>query len=241
MTNSHSSDLKGIRAQAAALLRFQGELGLQGLDISLAQEGARAAADPAPPAVTPGRTSLATVRATLGDCQRCKLAAGRTHIVFGVGNPEARLMFVGEGPGRDEDLQGEPFVGAAGQLLDKMIQAMGLKRTDVYIANMVKCRPPQNRDPEKDEIAACEPFLIQQIVAIQPEVVVALGRCAAQSLLRDTTAISRLRGTWRSYQGIALMPTFHPAYLLRSPEQKRLVWQDLQNVMQRLGLPSKRA
>jgi DNA polymerase len=145
-------------------------------------------------------------------------------------------MFVGEGPGQDEDLQGEPFVGAAGQLLDRMIAAMTLRRADVYIANIVKCRPPKNRDPEADEIAACEPFLRAQVRTVHPEVIVGLGRCAVQTLLGDPRPISRQRGSWREYQGIAFMPTYHPAYLLRSPHEKKVVWQDLQQVMQRLGL-----
>jgi DNA polymerase len=163
------------------------------------------------------------------------LCKGRTNIVFGVGAPQAKLMFVGEGPGRDEDLQGEPFVGAAGQLLNKMIAAMGLLRSDVYIANVVKCRPPNNRDPEPDEVAACEPFLKQQIAAVRPKVIVALGRHAAQTLLRDSTPITRMRGKWREYERTPLMPTYHPAYLLRNPAEKRPVWQDLQTVMSRLS------
>jgi DNA polymerase len=146
-------------------------------------------------------------------------------------------MFVGEGPGADEDLQGEPFVGRAGQLLTKMIEAMGYRRAGVYIANVVKCRPPGNRNPEPDEIEACEPFLRAQIGAIGPKVIVALGKFAAQTLLRDTTPITRLRGRWASYGGVKLMPTFHPAYLLRSPEEKKKAWEDLQLVMKELGKP----
>jgi DNA polymerase len=175
------------------------------------------------------------VREGLGECARCKLGPGRTKLVFGVGNPQAELMFVGEGPGEDEDLQGEPFVGRAGQLLTKMIEAMGFARADVYIANVVKCRPPGNRNPEPDEIEACEPFLRAQIAAIRPKVIVALGKFAAQTLLRDPTAISRLRGRWFSYEGVKLMPTFHPAYLLRSPQEKAKAWDDLQLVMKELG------
>jgi DNA polymerase len=186
------------------------------------------------------RPTLRHVHERLGDCRRCKLCRGRNSIVFGAGNPQARLMFVGEGPGLDEDLQGEPFVGAAGKQLDRMIAAMGLKRSQVYIANVVKCRPPRNRDPEPDEVAACEPFLRQQIRAVCPEVIVALGRVAAQVLLRDTAAISRLRGQWRRYDGVPLMPTFHPAYLLRSPEGKKPAWLDLQAVMAKLGLSDPR-
>ena len=198
-------------------------------------------AEPAPPSTVPrpsGAEGLAGIRADIGDCTRCKLCKGRTNIVFGVGAPKARLMFVGEGPGRDEDLQGEPFVGEAGKLLTRMIGAMGLTRADVYIANIVKCRPPRNRDPEPDEVAACEPFLLRQIEAIRPEVLVGLGRYAVQTLLRDPTPISKQRGRWRSYDGIALMPTFHPAYLLRNPAGKRQVWEDLQDVLKKLGLPT---
>ena len=182
-----------------------------------------------------GSDALLAVRTDLGDCTRCKLSGGRTHLVFGVGNPAAEVMFVGEGPGADEDRQGEPFVGKAGQLLTKMIEAMGFGRGDVYIANVVKCRPPGNRNPEPDEIEACEPFLRAQIAAIGPKVIVALGKFAAQTLLRDGTPITRLRGRWARYGGVKLMPTFHPAYLLRSPEEKKKAWEDLQLVMKELG------
>jgi DNA polymerase len=182
-----------------------------------------------------GSEELLAVRDALGECTRCKLAGGRTRLVFGVGNPRAELMFVGEGPGADEDLQGEPFVGRAGQLLTKMIEAMGFRREDVYIANVVKCRPPGNRNPEPDEMESCEPFLRRQIAAVRPKVIVALGKIAAQTLLRDTTPISRLRGRWFTYEGVRLMPTFHPAYLLRSPDEKKKAWEDLQVVMKELG------
>ena len=176
--------------------------------------------------------SLAELRAAIGDCQRCKLCAGRTNIVFGVGNPQAKLMFVGEGPGRDEDLQGEPFVGRAGQLLTDIItKGMGLKREDVYIANVVKCRPPENRNPAPDEVAACEPFLKKQIDLIRPQIIVALGKFAVQTLLQSKVPISKLRGNWHSYHGIKLMPTFHPAYLLRNPADKKLVWEDIKKVL----------
>jgi len=187
-----------------------------------------------PPAV-PG---LEAIRGDLGDCRRCKLCTGRKQLVFGAGHPRARLLFVGEGPGAEEDLQGLPFVGPAGQLLTKMIGAMGLKREDVYICNVVKCRPPGNRNPEPDEIAACEPFLRAQLKAIGPEVVVALGKFAAQTLLQDATPITRLRGQWRTYQGMKLMPTFHPAYLLRNPAEKKPCWEDLKAVMAVLGKPA---
>ena len=188
--------------------------------------------------VAPGlrrASTLEELRAELGDCQRCKLCNGRTHIVFGVGNPHARLMFVGEGPGRDEDLQAEPFVGRAGQLLTEIItKGMKLRRADVYIANVIKCRPPENRNPEPDEIAACQPFLLRQIEIIQPKVLVALGTFAAQTLLGMKTPISRLRGHWYDYHGIKLMPTLHPAYLLRNPNDKRLVWEDIKMVLREL-------
>lgn len=181
--------------------------------------------------------TLAAVRQVIGDCQRCKLCRHRTQIVFGVGNPQAALMFVGEGPGRDEDLQGEPFVGRAGQLLTEIItKGMKMRREDVYIANVVKCRPPENRNPEPDEIAQCLPFLERQIELVAPKVLVALGKIAAQALLRTTTPISCLRGQWHSYRGIPLMPTLHPAYLLRNPADKRLAWEDLKQVMQALEM-----
>ncbi len=180
-------------------------------------------------------TTLDELRAELGDCQRCKLWKGRTHIVYGVGNPHAKLMFVGEGPGRDEDLQAEPFVGRAGQLLTEIItKGMKMRRQDVYIANVIKCRPPENRNPEPDEITACEPFLRRQIDIIQPKVLVALGTFAAQTLLGMRVPISRLRGHWYDYQGVKLMPTLHPAYLLRNPNDKKLVWEDIKMVLREL-------
>lgn len=207
---------------------------IEAISQSLTPEALRAKAKPVRPARPDG--TLQEIRAEIGDCTRCNLCKGRTNIVFGVGHPTARLMFIGEGPGRDEDLLGEPFVGPAGQLLDRMIVAMGLKRSDVYIADIVKCRPPKNRHPEPDEIAACEPFLVQQIQAIKPDAIVALGPIAAQTLLGDDTPISGLRGKWREYQGTPLLPTLHPAHLLQNPADKKLVWQDLQDVMRRLGL-----
>jgi uracil-DNA glycosylase len=185
-----------------------------------------------------GAAGLQAVRADLGDCQRCRLAQGRKNLVFGVGNPAAHLVFVGEAPGADEDAQGEPFVGKAGQLLTKMIEAMGYRREDVYICNVIKCRPPGNRNPEPDEVAACEPFLKAQLGALRPRMIVTLGKFAAQCLLRDDTPITRLRGGFRSYEGIQLMPTFHPAYLLRDPSKKKLAWEDLKAVnavLRRLG------
>src|SRR5258707_5904247 len=166
--------------------------------------------------------ALAAIRADIGDCTRCKLhTLGRTQIVFGVGNPEADLMFVGEAPGADEDVQGIPFVGRAGQLLTKIIEAIDLKREDVYIANVIKCRPPGNRNPDPDEVETCEPFLFRQIDIIKPKVIVALGKFAAQALLRTLDPISRLRGRVYDYRGAKLIPTFHPAYLLRNPSSNR--------------------
>jgi uracil-DNA glycosylase family 4 len=171
---------------------------------------------------------LAAIRADIGDCTRCKLCGlGRKQIVFGVGNPNADLMFVGEAPGRDEDLQGEPFVGRSGQKLTQIIEAIGLKREDVYIANVIKCRPPENRNPEPDEVAACEQFLFRQIDHIKPKVIVALGTFAARSLLKTDDPISRLRGRVYEYRGASLIPTFHPAYLLRNPSCRREVWDDM--------------
>ena len=174
--------------------------------------------------------SLAQLRKELGECSRCKLHSTRTHLVYGVGNPSADLMFVGEAPGRDEDQQGIPFVGRAGQLLTKIIEAIDLNRDDVYIANVIKCRPPNNRNPEPDEIQTCQPFLFGQIDVIQPKVIVALGAFAVRTLLQSEEAISRLRGRVFDYRGAKLVPTFHPAYLLRSPDKKREVWEDMKRV-----------
>src|SRR5262245_6982317 len=188
------------------------------------------------PAATKGSASsgelLTELKHEIGpQCKRCKLhTLGRRQVVFGVGNPNAELMFVGEGPGADEDLQGEPFVGRAGQLLTKIIEAIDLKREQVYIANVIKCRPPGNRNPEPDEVEQCEPFLFRQIDAIKPKVIVALGKFAAQSLLRTTDPITRLRGRSFNYRGAVLIPTFHPAYLLRNPGSKREVWEDMKKV-----------
>ena len=179
---------------------------------------------------------LVVIREDLGDCTRCKLhTLGRKQIVFGVGNPNADLMFVGEAPGADEDIQGEPFVGRAGQLLTKIIEAIGMKREDVYIANVIKCRPPGNRNPEPDEVEQCEPFLFRQIDTIKPKVIVALGKFAAQCLLRSSDPITRLRGREYKYRDAILMPTYHPAYLLRTPSAKREVWEDMKRVRELLN------
>ncbi len=223
------------RAELANHLKFLAELGVPGLsaDRSWRQRPGDAGAPVAEPgeaaAEPAGGGALDAIRGDLGaDCDRCKLhRLGRRQIVFGVGDPHARLMFIGEAPGRDEDEQGIPFVGRAGQLLTKMIEAMGYRREDVYIANVIKCRPPENRNPMPDEVAACEPFLFRQVEAIRPAVIVALGTFAAQALLKTQESISRLRGRVFAYGGARLVPTFHPAYLLRSPERKRDAWEDL--------------
>jgi len=199
-----------------------------------AERPAAAAGEPADPADS--AAGLAAIRKRLGDCRRCKLHEGRTNIVFGVGHPRARLMFVGEAPGADEDAQGEPFVGRAGKKLDEMIRAIGLEREQVYIANIIKCRPPRNRDPQPDEVGTCSPFLFEQIATIRPRVIVALGSPAAKTLLETSTGITRLRGVWHEYAGIPVMPTFHPAYLLRAytPENRRKVWEDLKAARERM-------
>ncbi len=184
--------------------------------------------------------TLLKIRTDLGECTRCKLHRTRNKIVFGDGNPKAELVFVGEGPGHDEDMQGLPFVGRAGKLLTQMIEAMGLQRKDVYICNVVKCRPPENRAPEKDEVAECSPFLLRQIDAIAPKVIVCLGSTAAQTVLETNRGISQFRGQWLEFRGRKLMATYHPAYLLRNPSAKSEVWKDLQKVMAVLGLEAKK-
>ena len=189
------------------------------------------------PEGTDAAAALQAIRDDLGDCRRCRLCEKRTQVVFGVGDPQARLMFIGAGPGADEDAQGEPFVGRAGQLLTKMIEAMGLTRSQVYIANVVKCRPPENRTPLPDEVATCSPFLLRQIAAIRPRVIVCLGTPSAQAILGTRETITRLRGTFRDVGGYRIMPTFHPAYLLRNPAAKREVWDDLKQVMAVLAAP----
>jgi DNA polymerase len=232
------------RSAIAKHLEFFSELGVNGISRDPAWR-ARASADssaerPAPSADSSAQSPapdpvlfLSELRAYIGpDCTRCKLGGlGRRQTVFGVGNPNAELMFVGEAPGADEDAKGEPFVGRAGQLLTKIIEAMGMTREDVYIANVIKCRPPGNRAPEPDEIATCEPFLFQQIDAIAPRVIVALGTHATHALLKTDAPISRLRGNVHDFRGsIKLVPTFHPAFLLRSPDRKRDVWDDMKKV-----------
>ena len=240
-----------IVTQAKMHLEFQRALGIKTIEV-LPGASSRSAANVIPVAPfhtpepdIPGKKHslsglLADVRRELGDCTRCRLHTKRTNIVFGEGNPDAVLVFIGEGPGQEEDQQGRPFVGAAGQLLtDIIVKGMKLRREDVYICNIVKCRPPGNRNPEQDEIAACEPFLIKQLQAINPKVIVALGNIAAKTLLKTERGITALRGIWQAYHGIPLMPTFHPAYVLRNPKDKVLVWKDIQQVMAKLGIRSK--
>ena len=205
----------------------------------VAAGGHAAAPHPSSAAETPGAApeTLEAVREDLGECTRCKLHGGRTKLVFGVGSPTADLVFVGEAPGRDEDRQGIPFVGRAGQLLTRIIAAIGLSRDEVYIANVIKCRPPNNRNPEPDEVVTCEPFLFRQLDVIRPRVVVALGGFAIRTLLQTDEAVSRLRGRVFDYRGAKLIPTFHPAFLLRSPERKRDVWEDMKRVRALLAEP----
>jgi uracil-DNA glycosylase family 4 len=220
--------LREIVGDLSAHLEAQRALGVECLDVRWPTAG---------PAAAP-RPTLAQVREELGECTRCKLHRQRTQIVFGVGNPEAKLVFVGEAPGADEDAQGEPFVGRAGQLLTKIIQAMGMQREDVYICNIIKCRPPNNRTPEADEILACQPFLLKQLQAIRPRFICALGGPATQTLLKTKEPISRLRGRFFDYHGIPLLPTFHPAFLLRNPHEKKTVWEDMKlllRTMQQAG------
>jgi DNA polymerase len=220
--------LRDIVGQVRAHLALQQELGLEQTDLRWPERASSA------PAAHP---TLEQVREELGDCTRCKLHAHRTQIVFGVGNPHASLVFVGEAPGADEDAQGEPFVGRAGQLLTKIIEAMGLHRQDVYICNIIKCRPPSNRTPETEEIVACQPFLLQQLRVIAPKFICALGGPAAQTLLQTKEPISRLRGRFHDFHGIPLLPTFHPAFLLRNPNEKKTVWEDMKLLLRHMQQP----
>lgn len=225
------NDIRTTLASARSQLEYLSDLGVENLHreaagVELAQQiDASKSLD----------DTLDAIRKDLGDCQRCGLGASRNELVYGIGNPNARLVLVGEAPGREEDQKGEPFVGEAGRLLDRILQAMGMQREDVYICNVLKCRPPDNRDPQPEEVATCEAFLIRQIAAIKPQVIIGLGRFAVHSLLKNKVPISRIRGEWQSYQGTPLMPTYHPAYLLRNPEGKRDVWEDMKEVMRRLN------
>lgn len=192
---------------------------------------------PVVPVSVQHQENLEDIRSDLGDCRRCVLADGRTHLVFGEGHPQADLVFVGEGPGFEEDRSGQPFVGPAGQLLSRIIEAMHLSRDRVYICNVVKCRPPENRNPSPEEIGACRPFLERQLAAVRPKVICALGAVAARTLLDTDVPISALRGRFHDYRGIKVMPTFHPSYLLRNPDQKREVWEDVKKIMALLRIP----
>lgn len=235
MPDKFQKELQETVAQVRGLLEDLQQLGV--VEVPMEPDPA-----PRPPCSLAGLDSitdcrietLEEIRDDLGDCQRCALSKGREQIVFGAGNAAARLVLVGEAPGRKEDQQGVPFVGEAGALLERILFAMGLKREDVYICNIQKCRPPKNRDPLPGEVAACVPFLKRQLAALQPQVIVTLGSLASQTLLATSTPIGDLRGHWQNYAGIAVMPTYHPAFLLRNPADKREVWEDMKQVMTRL-------
>lgn len=255
------TDFRRLAEEIAEHLRFYGELGIRWISTAGAGDANRGVLDhreKSPPTaatglaqalqvlprsrglfeVVPGKEeSLGQIRQDLGECQRCKLAPTRMNIVFGVGNPRAELLFVGEAPGKDEDEQGLPFVGRAGQLLTRIIESMGMTRDDVYICNILKCRPPGNRNPEPDEIAACEPFLLRQIDAVAPKVICALGAFGARTLFQTREPISRIRGKLIDYRGAKLIATFHPAYLLRNPNEKRRVWEDVLKIRNYLRSP----
>lgn len=249
MSNNFDSNL---RQAIAERVRYYRDLGIydlyrrpvpeQTLQVPTARSVEKEERDSSPalePAIADSATALRLIREDIGDCTRCRLhQQGRKQIVFGVGNPNADLMFIGEAPGADEDIQGEPFVGRAGQLLNNMIKAMGIRREEVYIANIIKCRPPGNRTPERDECETCSPFLMRQIEAIKPKAIVALGAVAAKTLLAVNASMSEMRGRWYDFRGTKLAVTYHPAFLLRDPRQKKEAWKDLQMVMKALGLES---
>ena len=228
------SDPTDVRRALASWVGYLGDIGVR--ELSLREPDPREPERPNPSDRPDPAAALHAIREEIGDCKRCKLCEARTNIVFGVGDPNAKLMFVGEGPGADEDARGEPFVGRAGQKLNEMIRAIGLERKDVYIANVVKCRPPGNRDPEPDEVKTCSPFLFRQIESIRPAVIVALGSPATKTLLETKAGITSLRGRWGAFRGIPVMPTFHPAYLLRSytSENRRMVFEDLKAARARI-------
>ncbi len=229
-------------ASLRAYLEDLRDSGVDGLPFVVPETTAASAAETGavPAEARIARETLEEIRMELGECGRCQLGRGRTNLVFGVGNPHARLVFVGEAPGRDEDIKGEPFVGEAGQILTRLITRMGLTREDVYICNVLKCRPPNNRDPQKDEIEQCGPFMLRQVKAIGPEVIVALGAFAAHTLLESSVAISKLRGKFHDYHGVPLMPTYHPSFLLRNRGNSQVywtVWEDMVQVLEKLGMP----
>jgi uracil-DNA glycosylase family 4 len=229
---SYKSDFDTALEELSEIFRFLSQTGCHGFDCSkeslniMESWGHKQASSP---------ETLEAIRTDLGECRRCRLSESRKHIVFGAGDPHARLVFVGEGPGYDEDQKGEPFIGAAGQLLTKIIEAIKYTRDQVYICNIIKCRPPGNRNPLPDEIEACLPFLKRQLTVIKPDVICALGTFAAQALLDTTLPISKLKGRFHDYNGIRVLPTYHPAYLLRNPGKKRDVWEDMKKLMRALG------
>lgn len=223
-------ELRELVESLSEWLRYQRRLGWRGIPKEPAATPAAAAAP-----VMEKIPTLEEIRREMGRCRRCKLYPGAKNLVFGEGSPSARLMFIGEAPGAEEDLQGRPFVGEAGQLLNRILHKMGIPREEVYITNVVKSHPPENRDPEPDEIAACLPFLKKQIAAIRPEVIVTLGKIATQSLLGAKEPITKIRGQWQRYDHIRVMPTFHPSYLLRLPRERHRTWEDMQQVMEYLA------
>ncbi len=233
MTDLTAAELAKLAAALRELLAYHQRQGLT--QVAAAPEPQRAVPAQAPTREAAPGLTLAQIREELGDCHRCKLWPSRTQIVFGVGNPRAELMLIGEAPGAEEDRQGEPFVGAAGQLLNRLLHKLGLQRSEIYIANILKCRPPRNRDPEPDEVASCLPFLVKQIEAISPLVIVTLGRIAVQSLLATKTPLGQLRGKWQKWRDIPVMPTFHPSYLLRAPQERIKTWEDMQLVLAKWG------
>ena len=230
--NARMEDFAATVAQIENRLRRLAAIGCRGFDCS---EAGLKTIKTWGRKITSAPETLKVIRNDLGDCRRCRLSAGRKNIVFGSGDPHAKLVFVGEGPGYEEDQRGEPFVGAAGQLLTKIIHAINYTRKQVYICNIIKCRPPGNRNPGPDEIKACAPFLKRQIAAVKPDCICALGTFAAQTLLETKEPISKLRGSFHQYMGIRLLPTYHPAYLLRNPDKKRDVWEDMKKLMQARG------
>lgn len=237
-THPPAAELRYLSEILREFVAYQRRLGLQWLEGSLQPPKSMLtellkpdSAQPTLPPEPASTLSLAEIRQAMGDCRRCKLWKTRTQLVFGTGNLKARLMFIGEAPGAEEDQQGEPFVGAAGQLLNRLLARLGLSREEVYITNIVKCRPPNNRNPDAEEIATCRPFLVQQIQAIHPQVIVTLGAVATHALLESKAPLNRLRGHWQIWQGFPVMPTFHPSYLLRVPQDRIKTWEDMQQVL----------
>ena len=224
-----NSNVREIISDLKTYLEYLKGIGIESLPFSETNLSSHVPSPPLPS--LSGAPTLEDIRRELGDCRRCKLHRTRHNLVFGEGNPKTRLMFIGEGPGYDEDVQGRPFVGKAGQLLTKIIQSIHLQREEVYITNIIKCRPPQNRNPEPDEIQSCQPFLLHQIHTIRPDIICALGTFAAQTLLETDGKITSLRGKVFDLNGIKVIPTYHPAYLLRNPERKREVWEDMKQIL----------